>query len=112
MSNYFEKLYNPIPFYRAPFIEELIIYISKLNDRYTTIFYSVLQWVRAVVKEDEHADHILCPESRSIPAAAIHAENNYKAAVYRRDFADTTRWRYIMCAVRDYARSHYARGEY
>lgn len=112
MSNYFE-LYKPKPFYTVPFIEELILYISNItDDRYTKIFYGVLQWVRAVISEDEHTEHIICPDSRTITAAAIHAENNYKAAVSRRDFADVTRWRYIMCAVRNYRNNHYKRGEH
>lgn len=103
MNGYFE-LYKPIPLYTMDFVAQLMEYAVTITDEYKKQFYGVLQWVAAALTGS--AEHILCPASGRLPVAARRAEMNYKKALEQKDFADAVRWRYIMCAVRDYIRNH------
>lgn len=105
MSDFWDKLNTPIPFYTIENVNATIKYIAISNVEYRELFISALKWVLSVLEHKKinykYADkHI-------ISNAYGQARELHDIAVNQKDLVAAVRWRYTMSAIRDYARSLY-----
>lgn len=104
MSNFWEKLTAPVPFYTVENVNATIAYIDKHTDApYKDVFQSALIWVRSVLTNTAFRNG-QC-DKRLLNAARDDATAAHDKAILQKNFIAAVRWRYVMSALNDYTRA-------
>lgn len=108
MAEFWEALYNPVPFYTVDNVPDTITYIENHPaPAHNEYMLAALRWVLTVLNGDET---ITLTDWRLLTAAADTAKEEHDKGVFKRDFIAVVRWRYAMTALGDYINNLKARG--
>lgn len=108
MVDTYSILCNPIPFFTVENIMDTIAYVEEYAKKYTDIYIEALEYVKKVLKNDEHA--FTCFEDLRLAKAALAAAGKaHDKLISEMDFCGSTRWRYITVATAHYIRAIQAR---
>lgn len=103
MSNFWDKLTEPMPFYTVENVGDTIEFVKECPDTmYYKIFRSALEWVTAVLtKRQARAEFT---DKRFLKAARESAQEERDKAIFEKDYVAAVRWRYVMAAISDHRR--------
>lgn len=106
MSNFWDKLYNPIPLYTEENVGDTIAYVDERHKHqhlpFVRVFKTALTYVQSQLTNSpiEYVEN----DIRVLSAAVDSAEELRERAVQAKDFVSVVRWRYVAAALSDYRR--------
>lgn len=103
MSNFWDELTKPIPFYTTENVGDALDFIGERRDtKYVVIFRSALEWVKSVLTAEPVKAEAF--DKRFLVVARESAQTEHDKAIFEKDYVAAVRWRYVMAAVSDYMR--------